>query len=123
MVAGSPNKAAVTPVEYAKDFAQMVSALQLTISDKSMVVPDSAHTQAFARKVTSIGIPMKVEGIGVDIGVNTSSAARRTTKKQRERIGQTRRRAARIGFLARRNAKARMLATTTVSPAPHDTPA
>ena len=89
----------------------------LDISDKTTVVPDNTHTQLFAKIVSRIGIPMSVNSEGVDIGVDTSSAARRSTKKQTARVKQTKHRARRTSILAKKNHKARRLALTGVKPA------
>ena len=59
---------------------------------------------------------MRVEKEGVDIGVDTSSAANRTTAKQRERVNACKKRANRAKCLSRRNIKARKLALTAVKP-------
>ena len=82
VVASTAGRLVTAATEYAKAFARMVAALQLTISDKSTAVPNGTEVRTFIQKVTSIGIPMKVEALGVDVGLDTSSAAKRTTRKQ-----------------------------------------
>ena len=98
VVASTAGRLVTAATEYAKDFARMVAALQLTISDKSTAVPNGTEARTFTQKVTSIRIPMKVEELGVDIGVDTSSAAKRTTRKQSQRIAKSKRRARKAGL-------------------------
>ena len=104
-------------IKYAKDFARHARGLLLTISDKTTAVPDSNATRKFASMAQRLNIPMKVAKEGVDIGVDTSSASRRTTKKQKARITQTRHRATRVALLARKTTRVRRLAMTGVKPA------
>ena len=56
-------------------------ALRLDISDNTTVIPDNVHTRMFASIANQLGIPMKVDTQGVDIGVGSSAASRRATKK------------------------------------------
>ena len=57
-----------------------------------------------------MGIPLKVENAGIDIGVDTAAASRRTTAKQKERINAAAKKALRTGILAKRVQKAWKLA-------------
>ena len=58
----------------------------MDISDKSVVVPICKAAEAFTKMAQAADIPIHMNKEGVDIGVDTSSAAARTTTKQRERI-------------------------------------
>ena len=57
---------------------------------------------------------MQTSNEGVDIGVDTAAAHRRSTTKQKQRVNSTKKRASRAGYLARRNDKARRIARTGV---------
>ena len=92
---------------WALDFHEWTQRLKLDISDKSTAVPDCWATREFAKKASEKGIPMQAVGAGVDIGVDTSSATRRTVKKQGERISACRKKARRAAFLSKRNRKCR----------------
>ena len=97
---------------FARDFFKLAEDLKLDISDKTTVVPYNVHTRLFARIANRIGISVKVDKDGVDIGVDTSSAARRATKKQRARVALTTSRATQTAILAKKNHKVRRLALT-----------
>ena len=71
---------------FAKDFAKWANVLKLDISDKTKVIPDNADTRQFAANANKLGIPMKVDKQGEDIGVDTSSASRRATQPARNSI-------------------------------------
>jgi len=103
--------------EFATKFKEASNELLLDISDKTTVVPYNEHTRQFADMANAIGIPMSADAAGVDIGVDTSSSARRATQKQAARIKQARNRARRTATLAKLNHKARRLALTGVQPA------
>ena len=66
------------------------------------------------RIIKHYDIPMHTSNEGVDIGVDTSAAHHRVTSKQKERVNSTKKRAARAGYLARRNDKARRIALAGV---------
>ena len=57
VVASSTDHLVSAAVEYAKDFARMVAALQLTISDKSTAYPTVLRHELSPRKSPSSGIP------------------------------------------------------------------
>lgn len=86
-------------VKCARGFAEHASDLLLNISDKTTVVLNNGATKTFAGMMSREGIPMKAAADGNDIGADTSSASRSTTKTQRARIVQTRSRAKRPAFL------------------------
>ena len=69
-------------VKYAAHFARIMERPRMTISSKSMIVPASKAALRIAKHLQNIGIPMKCESVGVDIGVDTFSANTRTTVKQ-----------------------------------------
>ena len=87
---------------FACDFAKFARDLKLDISDKTTVVPDNVHTRQFAKNASQLGVPMKVSKEGTDIGVDCSSASKRSTKKQRARAAQTAARAKRTALLAKK---------------------
>ena len=103
--------------EWAKDFEDWTTDLKLDISDKSAVVPVCKAAEVFSKRVVGASIPMKMMKEGVDIGVDTSSAAARTVTKQLERVKACSSKAKRASFLARRNKKARKLAIAAIRPA------
>ena len=102
---------------FACGFAKFARDLKLDISDKTTVVPDNVHTRQFAKNASQLGVPMKVSKEGTDIGVDCSSASKRSTKKQRARAAQTAARAKRTALLAKKNHRVRRLALTGVKPA------
>ena len=59
---------------------------------------------------------MKTADQGIDIGVDTSAANRRSVAKQKARTVEVKKRAWRTGILAKRNRKAKRLALTGVAP-------
>lgn len=69
-----------------------------------------ANTLKHAREMKRHNIPMHTSNDGVDIGVDTSPAQHRGTRKQKRRIDSTKKRATRAGVLSRRSAKARRIA-------------
>ena len=103
-------------VSYAEHFKEWTDKLQMGISGKSTVVPNSTEAKSFARIVNRSGIPMKAAAQGVDIGVDTSAANVRCTRKQRQRVSATVKNARRVSRLARKHRKARRLANTGVNP-------
>jgi hypothetical protein len=115
--ADSAHTLAKRAVEYGVHFKQHIDRLKLEISDKSMVVPNCQAARDFNGSMTRLGIPMKTANHGVDIGIDTTSAAARCTTKQVERIQSTASKAKRVAILAKRNHKARRLAITGVKPA------
>lgn len=64
-----------------------------------------------------IGVPLAVKKHGVDIGIDTSVANRRSTAKQKQRIRDTQKRACRTGYIAKIRHKARRMAVTGVATA------
>ena len=60
---------------------------------------------------------MKVASTGVDIGVDTAASARRTVKKQTERLNASAKRTQRTAFMAKKRHKARRIAIIGVKPA------
>ena len=102
---------------WAKDFKQRTVALKLEISDKSTAVPDCWASRIFVKSAAKMDIPIKASRAGEDIGVDTTSAATRSVKKQRERINACKKKAGRAGFLSRKNRKCRKLAITAIKPA------
>ena len=104
-------------IKWAKGFRRWTDELQLDISDKSVVVPVCKAARAFTKLAQAAHIPVRMDKQGGDIGVDTSSGATRTTKKQKERIRACVKQARRACFLARRRKKARRLAMTAIKPA------
>ena len=113
-VASTNRKLVEDVVSYAKEFKEWTDRLKLTISPKTMIVPKTEITQQISRICVRMGIPMAVSASGVDIGVDTSAAATRRTKKQSERIDTGKGRSKRVNTLARRNNQARRLGVTSV---------
>ena len=77
-------------------------------------MPVCKAAEAFTKLAIAAHIPIHMDKEGVDIGVDTSSGAARTTKKQKERIGVCAKKARRACFLARRRRKARKPAMTAI---------
>ena len=96
-------------VKYPRGFVEHTHDLMLNISSNTTVVPDDDATRPFADIVSEEGIPMIAAKEAVDIGVDTNSASRKITKKQRARIVQTRNRAKGVGC-------EKLLPKTTVLP-------
>jgi hypothetical protein len=113
----SEGQLAITAIRYAMAFKEQTDKLKLTISNKTMVVPDNEHTQKIARVLNRAGIPMKTAAKGVDIGVDTSSGTVRTTAKQAERVREGKRRANRAETLAKVDHRAKLLGLTNINPA------
>ena len=101
-------------VSYAREFKEWTDRFKLTISPTTMIVPKTETITKVARICVKMGIPMAVNASGVDIGVDTSAAATRTTKKQSERISTGTGRSKRVNIAARRNNQARRLGVTSV---------
>ena len=62
-------------------------------------------------------MPLKVAKHGVDIGIDTSAAHKRSTAKQKQRVRETHKRAKRTGYIAKTRHKARRMALTGVATA------
>jgi hypothetical protein len=103
-------------VKYAVHFADIMKTLRMTISCKSVVVPASSAAIRIAKILQKVGIPMKCESVGVDIGVDTSSSSSRTTTKQQERLDAGAKKARRCDTLSKKNAGVRRAAITGIQP-------
>jgi hypothetical protein len=114
--AESANTLVKRAVAYGAHFKQHTDRLKLDISEKSMVVPDCPAAREFNGAMLKMGIPMKTSNRGVDIGIDTTSAAARCTTKQVARIQSSASKAKRVAILAKRNHRARRLAITGVRP-------
>ena len=99
---------------YATDFKAWTDYLRLQISGKSVALPDTTEARRLVRICNKHGIKIKSAREGVDIGIGTSAATKRTTAKLRKRVNATRKRAKRCGVLSRCRVGARRLALTGV---------
>ena len=88
----------------------------MTSSSKSTVAPATKAGERIAKHLQSLGIAMKCEKLGADIGVDTSSTNIRTTVKQQERLDAGAKKARRCNALAKMNAAVRRAAITGVKP-------
>ena len=111
------SRLAITAIEYAIEFKRQSDKLKLTISDKSTIIPDNEVTRKISRVLNRASIPVKVAECGVDIGVDSSSGTRRTTKKQGERVKEGKRRAARSSILVKYDPRAKTAALTNIDKA------
>lgn len=112
----SEHQLAITAIEYAMGSKEKADRLHLTISDKTTVIPNNDTTRQICRVASRAGIPMRVAGSGVDTGFDSSSAASRTTAKQKERLREGGRRAGRAELVAKVDERAKILAMTSVGP-------
>lgn len=107
---------AETAINYIMDFEQEARRLKMQTSDKSTIVPSNATTKKICRVANRKGIPLKTADAGADIGVDTASASKRTTKQQKKRINAAAKRAQRTRTLARANRRAVKLGVTSIKP-------
>lgn len=89
-------------VWYSFHFKGWTDKIKLGISSKSAAVPNNDEAKSFARIVNNIGILMKVNAKGVDIGVDTSAASNWIISKQTERDNAIVKRAKSVGTFARK---------------------
>ena len=66
--------------------ASEVKRLDLTLSDKSKVLPDSHATRRAVTILNKEGVPIKVAKIGDDVGVEMAAGARRVAATLNNRI-------------------------------------
>ena len=116
VIADSSDELVGNAVRFARHFVSIIKKLKMEISSKSIVVPNSGAAKRIASILENIGIPLKTGRQGVDIGVDTSSAATRATAKQQERLNDGSKKAKRSETLSRKNSGARELAITGVQP-------
>ena len=115
-VASTEDELVGRAVRYAVHFAAIMRQLCMTISNKSVVVPSSRAALRIAKILQGLGIPMKCESVGVDIGVDASSASSRTTFRQQERLDAGSNNARRCETLSKKNAGVRRVAITGIEP-------
>lgn len=117
VVADTKRALVQAALEFATEFKEHTDRLQLEITDKSTIVPDTVQAKQVATAATTKGIRLKTEREGVDIGVDSVAGTRRCVKKQNSRISATAKRAKRTAIVARRRHKARRVVLTGVRPA------
>ena len=96
---------------------QWLHALQLTISDKTVVIanhnPTALHIAAALRRLS---VPAKTEPYGLDCGALFAGGCQPNKSHQNLRIANTANRTDRIGLACRHDERAAVLATTGAQP-------
>ena len=72
--------------EYSRAFKSETDRLKLTISKKSTSVPFNVHTKQISDELRQDGIFIKAAATGIDIGVDTTAANKRSTAHQNARV-------------------------------------